>query len=50
MIRRFIAKGQDLLTFSRERIHQIEEWINRYPRKILQFQTAEERYITELAA
>jgi IS30 family transposase len=50
MIRRFIAKGRDIATFSRERIRQIEEWINRYPRKILQFQSAEERYITELAA
>jgi IS30 family transposase len=50
MIRRFIAKGRDISTFGRERIWQIEEWINRYPRKILQFQTAEERYVTELAA
>lgn len=50
IIRRFIAKGKDISTFSRERIRQIEEWINNYPRKILQFQTAEERYITELAA
>lgn len=50
MIRRFIAKGRDISTFSREQIRQIEEWINRYPRKILEFQTAEERYITELAA
>ena len=50
MIRRFIAKGRDISMFSRERIRQIEEWINNYPRKILQFQSAEERYITELAA
>lgn len=50
MIRRFIAKGRDISTFSRKQVQQIEEWINRYPRKILQFQTAEERYITELAA
>jgi IS30 family transposase len=50
MIRRFIAKGRDIATFSRERIRQIEEWINGYPRKILQFQSAEERYVTELAA
>jgi len=50
MIRRFIAKGRDIAEFSRERVRQIEQWINTYPRKILQFQTAEERYITELAA
>jgi transposase, IS30 family len=50
MIRRFIAKGRDISTFTRKQVQQIEEWINNYPRKILQFQTAEERYITELAA
>ncbi|MEI8205622.1 MAG: hypothetical protein WCG03_01970 [Kiritimatiellales bacterium] len=50
MIRRFIAKRRDIAMFSRERIRQIEKWINGYPRKILQFQSAEERHITELAA
>jgi len=50
MIRRFIAKGRDISAFSRECIQQIEDWINTYPRKILDFQTAEERYIEELAA
>lgn len=46
----WLADGRDIATFSRERIRQIEKWINGYPRKILQFQSAEERYITELAA
>lgn len=50
MIRRFIAKGKDIARFSRDRVQEIEEWINRYPRKILDFQTAEERYVLELAA
>ncbi|MCP4402485.1 MAG: IS30 family transposase [bacterium] len=49
MIRRFIKKGRDIASFGRERVRQIEEWINRYPRKILDFRTAEERYVLELA-
>jgi IS30 family transposase len=50
MVRRFIAEGRDISTFSRERIRRIEKWINRYPRKIHPFQNAVERYLTELAA
>ncbi len=50
MIRRFIAKGRDIADFSHKKIRWIEELINGYPRKILQFQTAEERFIAELAA
>ncbi len=50
MIRRFIAKGRDIATFSKEGVRQIEEWINRYPRRILNFQTAEERYMLEWVA
>ncbi len=49
MIRRLIKKGRDIASFGRERVRQIEEWINRHPRKILDFQTAEERYVLELA-
>lgn len=50
MIRRFIPKGSDISTFSRNRIREIENWLNNYPRRILNFETAEERFIQELAA
>lgn len=50
MIRRFIPKGCDISKFSRKKIQSIEDWINNYPRKILGFETAAERFIQELAA
>lgn len=50
MIRRFIPKGSDISRFTRKQIQKIEEWINNYPRRILNFETAEERFIQELAA
>lgn len=50
MIRRFIPKGCDISKFTRQQIQKVEDWINNYPRKILDFETAEERFIRELAA
>jgi len=50
MIRRFIPKGSDISKFTCAQIKKIEDWINRYPRKILNFKTAEERFIEELVA
>lgn len=50
MIRRFIPKGSDISKLTRKQIRSIEAWINNYPRKILNFETAEERFIRELAA
>lgn len=50
MIRRFIPKGCDISKLGHKQIQQIEDWINNYPRKILDFETAEERFIRELAA
>lgn len=50
MIRRFIPKGCDISGFTRKQIQAIEDWINNYPRKILDFETAEERFIREMAA
>ena len=50
IIRRFIPKGADISKFTRKQIQTIEDWINNYPRKILDFETAEERFIQELAA
>ena len=50
MIRRFIPKGADIADFSGAVIGEIEEWINHYPRKIIQFKTAQEMFNLELAA
>lgn len=50
MIRRFIPKGSDRSQIDDETIQGTEEWIHRYPRKILEFQTAEETYRDEVAA
>lgn len=50
IIRRFIPKGSDISTFTRKKIQTIEDWMNNYPRKILDFETPEERFIQELAA
>lgn len=50
MIRRFIAKGVDIGKLLLKRIQWIQNWINNYARKILDYQTAEECFNLELAA
>jgi IS30 family transposase len=50
IIRRFIPKGSDISKYTRTAIQKIENWINGYPRRILNFKTAEELFIQELAA
>jgi len=50
MIRRFIAKGRDIGKFTVKYIKWIEEWINNYPRRILQYKTAMECLNQEMAA
>jgi len=49
MIRRFIPKGADIADYTREQIREAQNWINNYPRKILQFKTAEEMFNLEMA-
>ena len=50
IIRRFIPKGCDIGRYTCAEIRAIEEWINIYPRKVLNFKTAEELFIQELVA
>lgn len=50
IIRRFVPKGCDIGKFGSRDIRRIEEWINRYPRKILGFKTAEELFALEVGA
>lgn len=42
MIRRFFPKGTDFSKISKKRIAAVQEWMNNYPRKILQWQTPNE--------
>ena len=50
IIRRFVPKGCDMGEYTLEALRKIETWINRYPRKILNFKTAEEPFAQELVA
>ncbi len=50
MIRRFIPRGSDIRKCTRTAIQEVENWINRSPRKILNFKTAEELFIQEITA
>lgn len=50
IIRRFIPKGCNIGWYTCADIRSIEEWINGYPRKVLNFKTAEELFMKELAA
>ena len=40
MIRRFIPKGVDISSFTQKEIQRIQNWINHYPRKILDGKSA----------
>ena len=42
MIRRFFPKGTDFSKISKKRIAAVQDWMNNYPRKILQWQTPNE--------
>lgn len=42
MIRRFFPKGADFSKISKKRIAAVQDWMNNYPRKILQWQTPNE--------
>lgn len=39
MIRRFIPKGTDISKYTKQEIKRIEQWLNTYPRKILDYKT-----------
>ena len=50
IIRRFVPKGCDIGKYTHKELLKIEAWINGYPRKILNFKTAEELFAVELVA
>lgn len=43
-IRRLIPKGTDLSKFTREDIQRVEDWVNDYPRQVLNFATSRELF------
>lgn len=47
MIRRFIPKGKDIATYHDLEIATIMNYMNRYPRKLFQFSSSEERFKKE---
>lgn len=44
MIRRFIPKGTDISKLGKREIKRIQDWLNTYPRKILNYRTPSEAY------
>ena len=49
LIRRFIPKGYDISKFTKKEIKKVQEWINNYPRKILNYKSAKQYYEFKLA-
>lgn len=47
-IRRLIPKGTDLSKFTREEIQKVEDWVNDYPRQVLDFGTSKEKFNEQL--
>jgi len=48
LIRRFVPKGADISGYSPGEIQEIGRWMNRYPRKLLDWDTAGELFCQEL--
>ena len=46
MIRRFYPKGTDFTTISKKEIAELQNWMNSYPRKILNWKTPKDVWIT----
>lgn len=48
-IRRKLPKGTDLSLVSQKRVQEVEDWINEYPRPVLNFATANELFNAEIS-
>ncbi len=48
LVRRFIPKSKRLKEISARTINRIQQWMNNFPRKILNYQTAKEVFLKEL--
>lgn len=49
-IRRLIPKGSDLSKYSVDDIQRVEDWVNNYPRQVLDFATSKELFEEQLSA
>lgn len=49
LIRRFIPKGTDFDDYDEKTFQDIEDWMNHYPRKIFDYQTAEQMFLKEIS-
>ena len=47
-IRRLIPKGSDLSRYTAAEIQRVEDWVNSYPRRVLQYATSGELFAEEL--
>lgn len=48
-IRRLIPKGSDLSKYSREQVQHVEDWVNNYPRQVLNFETSSNLFNKHMA-
>ena len=48
MIRRFIPKGTPIENYSEQDIQRIQDWMNRYPRKILDYKCSDDLFLAHL--
>lgn len=48
MIRRHIPKGENINNILKKELKQIELWVNKYPRKIFNYESAEDQFKKEL--
>ena len=48
MIRRFIPKGTPIEDYSEQDIQRIQDWMNRYPRKILDYKCSDDLFLAHL--
>ena len=48
-IRRLIPKGSDLSKYSEKEINAVQDWVNHYPRQVLNFATSQELFDEQIA-
>ena len=49
LIRRFYPKGTSFKTITEEEVKAVEDWINKYPRKVIDYDCSADRFRMELA-
>ncbi|QQK78995.1 IS30 family transposase [Salicibibacter cibi] len=49
IIRRFIRKGEAIHSYTDEKLHELEAWMNGLPRKILGYETPDDSFARALS-